>query len=50
MCDRIDPGEIAKVIRALPTELRNLWPETSMSPFPGTEVRQEAPRESGTPP
>jgi uncharacterized protein (DUF2267 family) len=27
MCDRIDPGEIAKLIRVFPSELRNLWPE-----------------------
>jgi uncharacterized protein (DUF2267 family) len=26
MCDKLDPGEIEKVIRVFPPELRNLWP------------------------
>ncbi len=26
LCDRLDPGEIEKVIKVFPPELRNLWP------------------------
>ena len=32
MCDRIDPGEIDKVIRVFPSELRSLWPESRHAP------------------
>lgn len=26
MCEKVDPGEVAKVINLLPKELRDLWP------------------------
>jgi uncharacterized protein (DUF2267 family) len=28
MCDKLDAGEIEKVMKVLPSELRNLWPAT----------------------
>jgi hypothetical protein len=32
MSDKIDPGEIEKLIRVFPNELRNLWPESRRVP------------------
>jgi uncharacterized protein (DUF2267 family) len=34
MCDRIDPGEVEKLIRVFPGELRNLWPASRRVPAP----------------
>ena len=34
MCDKIDPGEIEKLIRVFPSELRGLWPECRRVPAP----------------